>query len=159
MADQLRPSAQRVQHALASHGVACEVVELPETTRSAKDAARAVGCNVEQIVKSLVFRGLETDSPILVLASGKNMVDMELLAELAGEPVEKPDADFVKRRTGFSIGGVSPVGLSESLRTAMDEDLMQYAEIWAAAGTPNAVFKLTPQQLRLITGGRVVRIK
>jgi prolyl-tRNA editing enzyme YbaK/EbsC (Cys-tRNA(Pro) deacylase) len=135
------------------------VVELPATTRSAKDAARAVGCNVEQIVKSLIFRGLETDSPILVLASGKNMVDMELLTELAGEPVEKPDAEFVKRRTGFSIGGVSPVGLSEPLRTAIDEDLMQHAEIWAAAGTPNAVFKLTPQDLRLITGGRVVRIK
>ena len=159
MADQLSPSAQRVQHGLAAHGVACEVVELPATTRSAKDAARAIGCKVEQIVKSLIFRGMETDSPILVLASGKNMVDMERLTALVGEPVEKPDAEFVKRRTGFSIGGVSPVGLSEPLRTAIDEDLMQYAEIWAAAGTPNAIFKLTPQELKTITGGRVVGIK
>ena len=159
MADRLSPGAQKVQQALDAHGLACEVVELPDTTRSAKDAARAVGCKVEQIVKSLIFRGMETDSPILVLASGKNMVDLELLTELVGEPVEKPDADFVKRRTGFSIGGVSPVGLSEPLRTAIDEDLMQYAEIWAAAGTPNAVFKLTPQELKTITAGRVVAIK
>jgi prolyl-tRNA editing enzyme YbaK/EbsC (Cys-tRNA(Pro) deacylase) len=159
MADQLSPSAQRVQHALAANGVACEVVELPATTRSAKDAAAAIGCNVEQIVKSLIFRGRQTDNAILVLASGKNMVNLERLAAIVGESVEKPAAEFVKQRTGFAIGGVSPVGLSEPLRTFMDEDLMQYAEIWAAAGTSNAVFKLTPEELKLIIRGSVVCIK
>ena len=158
MADQLSPSAQRVQHALAAHGVACEVVELPATTRSAKDAAKAIGCNVEQIVKSLIFRGRQTNHAILVVASGKNMVNLERLAAVVGEPVEKPDADFVRQRTGFAIGGVPPAGHAEPIGTFIDEDLLQYEEIWAAAGTPNAVFKLTPQELRIITGGSVVRI-
>jgi prolyl-tRNA editing enzyme YbaK/EbsC (Cys-tRNA(Pro) deacylase) len=158
MANQLSSSAQRVQHALAAHGVASEVVELPATTRSAKDAAKAIGCNVEQIVKSLIFRGRQTDHAILVLASGKNMVNLERLAALTGEPVDKPDAEFVKQRTGFAIGGVSPAGLAEPLRSFIDEDLLQHDEIWAAAGTPNAVFRLTPQELKIITGGSIVRI-
>src|SRR5215470_81578 len=159
MSDSLSPSAQRVQDALTSNGVDCEVVELPATTRTARDAAAAVGCKVDQIIKSLIFRGTQTDRAILVLVSGKNLVNLERLSALAGEPVEKPDAEFVRRRTGFAIGGVPPVGHSERLPTFIDEDLLHYDEIWAAAGTPNAVFKLTPLELKLITQGTVVGIK
>jgi len=159
MSDQLSPSAQRVQDALASNRVACEVVELPGTTRSARDAAASIGCKVDQIVKSLIFKGTLTDRAILVVASGKNLVNLERLSALAGEPVEKPDAEFVRKRTGFAIGGVPPVGHSERLPTFIDEDLLHYDEIWAAAGTPNAVFKLTPLELKLITQGTVVGIK
>ena len=159
MSDQLSPSARRVQDALASNRVNCEVVELPGTTRSAKDAAASIGCKVDQIVKSLIFRGTKTDHAILVVASGKNLVNLVGLSALAGEPVEKPDAEFVRRRTGFAIGGVPPVGHSEQLPTFIDEDLLSYDEIWAAAGTPNAVFKLTPAELKLITQGKVVCIK
>jgi len=139
--------------------VNCEVVELPGTTRSARDAAASIGCKVDQIVKSLIFRGTQTDRAILVVASGKNLVNLERLSALAGEPVEKPDAEFVRKRTGFAIGGVPPVGHPEQLPTFIDEDLLHYDEIWAAAGTPNAVFKLTPLQLKLITQGAVAGIK
>src|SRR5260370_10899623 len=102
MPDRLNPSAQKVQDALSEHRVACEVVELPNTTRSAKDAARAIGCKVDQIVKSLIFKGTMTDEAILVVASGKNLVNLQRLSALAGEPVEKPDAEFVRQRTGFA---------------------------------------------------------
>jgi len=159
MADEVSASAQRVQAALTRCGLTCRVVEMPATTRSAKEAAQAIGCRVEQIVKSIVFKAARTGNPVLVVASGPNRINEKTLSELVGEPIEKADADFVRRRTGFAIGGVSPVGHLESLDIFIDEDLLQYDEIWAAAGTPHAVFKLTPAGLQTITGGRVVSIK
>jgi len=158
MSSDLSASARRVQDALREHGLDCQVVELPASTRTAPEAAAAVGCHVAQIVKSLVFRGRHTDRPILVIASGANRVNERRLGELAGEPVEKASADFVRERTGFAIGGVPPLGHAEPLLTFRDEDLLQYDEIWAAAGTPHAVFCLTPQQLTQITTGEVTRI-
>ncbi len=154
----LSASAQRVQDALNAHGVACQVVELPDSTRSAQEAAEAIGCRVEQIVKSLVFRGKQTDAAILVLTSGTNRVNEQRIKALVGEPIKKADADFVRQRTGFAIGGVAPIGHVESLSTYIDEDLLQFEEIWAAAGTPHAVFKLTPDDLLKIACGQVVSV-
>jgi len=154
----LSPSAQKVQQALQALGFALEVVELPDSTRTAAEAAQAVGCQVGQIVKSLVFKAKRSQRPVLVVASGANRVNEKAIEALIGEPLGRADADFVRQRTGFAIGGVPPVGHSERLETFIDEDLLQHAEIWAAAGTPNAVFRLTPGDLARMTGGRVVKI-
>lgn len=159
MAQELKSSAQRVQNALQTLGFDCRVVELPDSTRTAKEAAQAIGCGVEQIVKSLIFKGKHSHDPVLVVASGTNRVNEKHLGELAGEPIEKADANFVRERTGFAVGGVAPVGLAEPIKTFIDEDLLLYAEIWAAAGTPFAVFQLTPADLQKMTGGQVVSIK
>ncbi len=159
MSNSLSSSAQRVQDALAALGFgAFTVVELPDSTRTAVEAAQAIGCTVEQIVKSLVFKGRQTDQPVLVVASGPNRVNTQTVAALLGEPVDKPDADYVRARTGFVIGGVPPVGHSEPLATFIDQDLLQYDTIWAAAGTPRAVFELTPDDLVKMTGGQVIDV-
>ncbi|HEX4733004.1 MAG TPA: YbaK/EbsC family protein [Thermoleophilaceae bacterium] len=124
--------------------------EFPEGTRTAQDAAAAIGCEVGQIVKSLVF--LRDGEPVLVLCSGANTVDAQRLG------LEKADADVVRRATGFAIGGVPPYGFPAPLETLVDEDLLGYDEIWAAAGTPRSVFGLTPAQLVERTGGAVARV-
>ena len=155
----LSSSAQKVQTVLERFGLADQVVELPASTRTAKDAAAAIGCTVEQIVKSLVFAGAQTNRPVLVVASGPNRVNENRIGELFSEPIKKADAEFVRAVTGYAIGGVPPVGHETNIETFIDEDLLQYSEIWAAAGTPNAVFKLTPSDLCSMTGGRVVSIK
>jgi prolyl-tRNA editing enzyme YbaK/EbsC (Cys-tRNA(Pro) deacylase) len=154
----LSSSAQRVQDALDSFEVTLQVVELPTSTRSAVEAAQAVGCQVEQIAKSLVFKTKTSSRPILVIASGTNRVNEKRVGELLGEPIVKADADFVRQRTGFVIGGVPPVGHLEPLTTFVDEDLLLYETIWAAAGTPNAVFQLTPADLIRITYGSVMDV-
>ena len=110
-------------------------------------------------MKSLVFKGQHSNKPILVVASGTNRVNERRLSELAGEPVEKADADFVRQRTGFVVGGVPPIGHAEHIDTFIDEDLLQYEKLWAAAGTPHAVFELTPAELKAMTGGQIVSIK
>jgi len=156
---QLSSSAQKVQEVLKVLGLELQVVELQETTRTSADAARAVGCEVGQIAKSLVFRGQRTQRPILVIASGSNRVNEKRVGELISEPLGKADADFVRQKTGFVIGGVPPVGHAEKLEVFIDEDLLSYSEIWAAAGTPNAVFRLTPSDLVRMTEGRVIEIK
>ncbi|MBC7234073.1 MAG: YbaK/EbsC family protein [Chloroflexi bacterium] len=158
MSKPLPPSAQKIQEVLQHLGISSQVLELPQSTRTAAEAAQAVGCAVGQIVKSLVFRGKQTHKPILVLASGANRVNEKTLARLVGEPIEKADADFVREQTGFSIGGVPPIGHIQPLPTYIDEDLLQYEEIWAAAGTPHAVFPLTPADLVRMTGGTVIPI-
>jgi prolyl-tRNA editing enzyme YbaK/EbsC (Cys-tRNA(Pro) deacylase) len=158
-ANPLSPSACKVQEALRILGVTCEVREMDKTTRSAQDAARAVGCEVGQIAKSLVFKGATTRQAVLVITSGSNRVDEKKLSERIGEPVLKADADFVRQQTGFAIGGVPPVGHAQPIAIFIDEDLLTYSEIWAAAGTPQAVFRLTPQELQKITNGRVIRVK
>jgi prolyl-tRNA editing enzyme YbaK/EbsC (Cys-tRNA(Pro) deacylase) len=158
MSESLSESAQKVQNALIRFGVTCKVVELPGSTRTAQEAAQAVGCRVEQIAKSLVFQGKTTSRPILVVASGANRVNEKKLRDLLSEPVKKADADFVREHTGFAIGGVPPAGLSKPMDIFLDEDLFKYEDIWAAAGTPHAVFKLTAQDLLNITRGKVVKI-
>jgi len=154
----LSTSARRVQDALDAFGLDLRVVELPASTRTAEEAARAVGCEVGRIAKSLVFRAARGNGAVLVIASGRNRVDLGRVAALVGEPLEKADAGFVRERTGFAIGGVPPVGHLEPLPTFIDEDLLAYPSVWAAAGTPRRVFELTPRALREITGGRVTAV-
>jgi prolyl-tRNA editing enzyme YbaK/EbsC (Cys-tRNA(Pro) deacylase) len=159
MASSLSASAQKVQDALAARGLALTVVELPQSTRTAAEAASAVGCGVGQIVKSIIFRAAKTNRPVLVVTSGANRVSEKAVTALLGEPLARADPDFVRTRTGFVIGGVPPVGHAEPPVTFVDEDLLAYAEIWAAAGTPNAVFRLTPTDLLALTGGTVAAVK
>jgi len=155
----LSPSPQKVQDVLKALGFANQVVELKVTTRTSADAAQAVGCQVEQIAKSIIFKGKQTQKPILVIASGPNRVNEKRIEELISEPLGKADADYVRKHTGFVIGGVPPIGHLEKLEIFIDEDLLKLDEIWAAAGSPNAVFKLAPSELIKMTGGRVVSIK
>ncbi|GAC1361766.1 MAG: YbaK/EbsC family protein [Ktedonobacteraceae bacterium] len=158
MAKELGTSAQRVQDILRTRGFSSQVVELADSTRTAKEAAQAVGCEVAQIVKSLVFKGKTTQKAIFVVASGSNRVNEKKLSALVGEPIEKADADFVRQKTSFAIGGVAPLGHAEPMETYIDEDLLRYETLWAAAGTPFTVFQLTPADLQAMTGGRVVSI-
>ena len=151
--------ARRVQQRLEALGIDARVIELAESTRSAEEAARAVGCDVAQIAKSLVFKGARTGEPVLVIASGANLVDVGKVAKVLGESVSKADADFVVSRTGYVIGGVPPVAHREQLRTLIDEDLSRHEQVWAAAGTPRAVFSLDPRELERITGGRRTDLK
>jgi len=159
MSNTLSPSVQMVQDALKALGFINEVMELQTTTRTSAEAAQAVGCRVEQIAKSIVFRGKQTDRPVLVIASGPNRINEKKIEALISEPIGKADANFVRQRTGFVIGGVPPVGHLEKIEIFIDEDFLKYDEIWAAAGTPNAVFKLTPSDLVKMTEGRVISIK
>lgn len=155
---ELSASARRVQEVLDRKGVQLEVVELPASTRTAKDAAQAVGCEVSQIAKSLVFRREPSGDPVMVIASGTNRVDERRVELHLGEKVGIADADYVREVTGFSIGGVPPVGHLVELDVLIDEDLLKHDVIWAAAGTPHAVFRLEPEALKEITGGVVVRV-
>jgi len=158
MAEALPPAAQRIADLLAAQGMTGRVVEMPESTRSAADAARACGCAVAQIAKSIVLRAVRSDRPVMVVASGANRVNEARIAAVLGEPIGKADAEFVRARTGFAIGGVAPLGFSEALPVFIDADLLQHAEIWAAAGTPRSVFRLTPDELLRLTGGTVTSI-
>lgn len=158
MTEELSPSALRVQEALAAAGITCRVVELPASTRSAREAAAAIGCKVEEIAKSIVFRRAGSGEPVLVIASGTRRIDEARVARLLGVEIEKADADFVRETTGFAIGGVPPIGHLRPIETLIDVGLLEYPEVWAAAGTPHAVFSLTPRQLVEITGGRVEEV-
>lgn len=147
-----------MQAALENAGLPLRVVAMPGTTRTAAEAAAGIGCTVAQIAKSILFRGATTGKPILVVASGTNRVNERLVAELAGEPLGKADADFVRSSTGYAIGGVPPVGFPQPIETWIDRDLLQYKEVWAAAGTRFTVFAVDPSTLPMITGGAVVQI-
>jgi prolyl-tRNA editing enzyme YbaK/EbsC (Cys-tRNA(Pro) deacylase) len=150
----MKAAVARVVEALGAAGVEVTVTEFAESTRTAEEAAAAVGATIGQIVKSLVF--LAGDSPVLALVSGANRADPHKLAAVAGAPIRRADADTVRAATGFAIGGVPPVGHATPLVTFMDADLRRYDRIWAAAGTPNAVFPITPAELERVTGARVV---
>jgi prolyl-tRNA editing enzyme YbaK/EbsC (Cys-tRNA(Pro) deacylase) len=158
MADTLRPATRRLQELLAERGYDCKVVEFAETTRSSAEAAAAIGCAVAQIAKSLVFRAKPSGRPVLVIASGANRVDEKAVAAALGEALGKADAEFVRDRTGFAIGGVAPIGHLTPPVTFIDEDLFGHETIWAAAGTPFSVFRLTPAELGEMTGGRVLKL-
>lgn len=158
MGVELSPSARKVQVALAAFGLGLEVREFDASTRTAADAASAIGCTVGQIAKSILFRAADSNRPVLVIACGTNRVNEKKVAALLGEKLAKADADFVRTQTGFAIGGVPPIGHTTAPETFVDQDLMAFGEIWAAAGTPNAVFRLAPQDLARITGGRVAAI-
>ena len=155
----LSPSAQKVQNTLSQLGYDLSIIEFAESTRTAQEAAVRAGCELGQIVKSLIFKGQTTGKPILVLTSGANRVDEKRISGYAGEPIGRADADFVRLVTGFAIGGVPPVGHAQKIETYLDEDFLQYKTVWAAAGTPNAIFELTPDALQKMSGGVIARVK
>ena len=155
----LSPSAQKIQDLLNSLGYNFTVIEHVESTRTAQEAADRAGCELGQIVKSLIFKGKTSNKPILVLTSGANRVDEKRIREYAGENIGKADADFVRAATGFAIGGVPPLGHVQKMETYIDEDFLQYQTIWAAAGTPNAIFELPTDVLQKITDGKIVTVK
>jgi prolyl-tRNA editing enzyme YbaK/EbsC (Cys-tRNA(Pro) deacylase) len=155
---ELKPAAQRVQDALRTKGLASEVRHMAQTTRTAEDAAAACGCSVGQIVKSLVFRGARSGSPYLLLVSGSNRVDEKSVAARVGEPLERPDAQYVRDMTGFAIGGIPPLGHDRPLATYLDEALLAYEVVWAAAGTPDAVFPVAPADLAKATSATVIPV-
>lgn len=158
MSETLSKSARRVQEILNARGLTLNVVEFPDSTRTAQEAADAIGCDVAQIAKSLIFRR-QSGKPVLVIASGSNRVNEKAMKTLLGEKIEKADAEYVLEQTGYAIGGIPPVGHSEPIETYIDEDLMRHEVIWAAAGTPHAVFSLQPAMLAEVTGGSVVPVK
>ena len=155
----LSASAQKVQDALAARGYSYEVREGEHVTRTAAEAAAVVGCEVGQIAKSLVFRGGDSGRAVLVIASGANRVNEAAVAAVIGEPIAKADAAFVREQTGFAIGGIPPLGHARALEVVVDGDLLQYDAIWAAAGTPNSLFRLDPRDLPAMTGGQVAAIR
>lgn len=155
----LSPSAQKIQDILNSLGYSYQVIEHAESTRTAQEAADRAGCELGQIVKSLIFMGKASKKPILVLTSGANRVDEKTISEYAGEPIVRADANFVREVTGFAIGGVPPIGHAQKMETYLDEDFLQYETIWAAAGTPNAIFELKTDDLQKMTDGKVVKVK
>lgn len=159
MNSMLNESAQRVQDLLLRLGHPNRVVVLPDSARTAQEAADAIGCDVAQIAKSIIFRMKESDKPLLVVASGINRVNEKRVSEAVRETLGKADADFVRERTGFVIGGVAPLGHTEPVRTLIDEDLFRFGTLWAAAGHPKAVFEMTPRQLADMTQGQVLAIK
>ncbi len=153
----LPPAAQRVQDLLREAGSECTVAMMATTARSAAEAAAAIGCTVAQIAKSLVFRAA-SGRAVLVIASGVNRVDETKLAAAIGEKLGKADANFVRDRTGYAIGGVAPVGHPPGVRIFIDADLANYDSLWAAAGHPHAVFRVTPAELERLTGGTVIAV-
>ena len=153
----LSASARKVQDAIRARGFAYEVFELPVPVRTSADAAREVGCTVAQIAKSIVFRAADGRG-VLVIASGANRVDEALVTAEIGQPIGRATPDFVRDVTGFAIGGIPPVGHATELITLIDEDLFALDAVWAAAGHPNALFRLEPADLPKLSGGRVAKV-
>jgi prolyl-tRNA editing enzyme YbaK/EbsC (Cys-tRNA(Pro) deacylase) len=153
----VKQSVQRVMDALQAAGLDVEIRELSASTRTAEEAAAAVGTTVPKIVKSLVF--LADDAPIVALVSGSNRLDTNRLGAALGRTIARADAATVRAATGFAIGGVPPLGHVTPLDVVVDRDLLQYDEVWAAAGTPHAVFPIAPDALVSATGGKVIDLK
>jgi prolyl-tRNA editing enzyme YbaK/EbsC (Cys-tRNA(Pro) deacylase) len=154
----LSPTAQRVQDALNTAGVAASIVEYDVPARTSAEAAAVLGCSVAQIAKSLVFRAA-SGAPVLVIASGANRVDEAKISALIGESIARADPAFVRDCTGYAIGGIPPLGHTNALKTLIDRDLLEYNVIYAAGGTPHAMFPLLPSDLVRIAGGRVADVK
>lgn len=156
--DGLKPAAQRVAAAARALGLDIKVHTMTQSTRTAEEAAAACGCVVAQIVKSLVFRGKESGRPYLLLVSGANRVNEKAVAKVVGETLRRPDALYVRDITGFAIGGIPPVGHATPLATYMDRDLLGFETVWAAAGTPESVFPVSPTELRDKSGATVINV-
>jgi prolyl-tRNA editing enzyme YbaK/EbsC (Cys-tRNA(Pro) deacylase) len=153
----MHPTAARFQERLGELGLDAQVHVLPNSTRTPPEAAAAVGCEVGQIVKSLVF--VAGGRPVVALVSGANRLDERRLAAVAGEPVAKADAETARVATGYSIGGVPPFGHATDVPIYMDRDLLGYTVVWAAAGRPDSVFEIGPDRLRDLSRAEVVDLK
>lgn len=155
----LTKSAQSVQDALDKHNISCKVRELSDSTRTAQEAATAVNCDVAQITKSLIFKTKESHQPVLILASGANRVNEKTIEAHLGEKITRADADFVREVTGFAIGGIPPLGHKQTIsHVFIDQDLLQFSDVWAAAGTPNSLFNIASKDLVTVTSGRIISI-
>lgn len=160
MHQQKPASVKNVQAALKRAGLTCKVIELCERARTSKEAAQSIGCEEAHIVKSLIFQTKTTHEPVLVLASGVNRIDEEKISDDLGQKIEKAPADFVKKITGFAIGGVPPLGHATLIGNIfMDEDLLTFGQVWAAAGTPWCVFCIQSSDLARVTKARIVALK
>ena len=151
-------SLERVEQAARSAGLDINVVHMPSSTRTAEDAATACDVEVGQIVKSLVFEGAKSGKLVLLLVSGQNQVDMNCARSALKEPLVRADAKRVRQQTGFAIGGVAPIGHLTTVDVWMDETLLSYGTVWAAAGAPNAVFEVEPRKLQRVTGAQVTKL-
>ena len=152
-------SVARVRQAINQLNLSTELKELPGSTRTAPEAAEAVNCQVGQIVKSLVFKTIPDNQPLLILTSGSNRVDEKHLSKLTGQKISFAKPDFVRNQTGFAIGGVAPLGLKKEIPPYIDQDLLLFTVIWAAAGSPRTVFSITPQKLVEITDAKIISVK
>lgn len=150
---------EKIQKEILNLKIDTKIIVFDKTTKTAKDAATALNCDVAQIVKSIVFKCKNSQKPILILVSGVNRVDEEKVGKTIGEEIEKADADFVKEKTGFAIGGVSPIGHKNYIDIFFDEDLLKYDIVWAAAGTSNSVFKINPKTLLEVTNAKIIKVK
>ncbi|WP_371365089.1 hypothetical protein SRRS_00090 [Sporomusa rhizae] len=159
MAEILGKSALKIQEELNKYNLSLKVVTMQDSTRTCVEAANTIGCEVGQIVKSLVFRGKTSGTPVLIVASGDNRINEKKMKEYLGEAVTRPDANYVQETTGFAIGGIPPVGHTTKMPCFIDADLFRFKEVWAAAGTPFDVFCLTPDQLATITQGKIINVK
>lgn len=159
MNNPLKKSSQRIQDILEEYNLNAKVIEFKELTRTSQEAASVIGCEVGQIAKTLIFKGKTTGQPICIIASGKNRVDEKKIIQYVGEEIEKPSADYVLKHTGFAIGGVPPIGYKFESKILVDEDLMTYQTIWAAAGTPHSVFQISPKDLLRISEGIISNIR
>jgi prolyl-tRNA editing enzyme YbaK/EbsC (Cys-tRNA(Pro) deacylase) len=155
----MNPTAQHVQEVINQLGYSNKVLEFEEPTRTAEEAAARVKCGIGQIVKSLVFQGSQSKKGILVLTSGLNRVDIKKLEAITGETVKRASPVFVRENSGFSIGGIPPIGLKNEFSVLMDRDLLNYENLWAAAGTPNSVFEVKPQDLLSMSNAIIEEIK
>lgn len=156
----LSKNSERIKNFLESKGLDVEVKEILESTRTAAEAADAIGCKVDEIAKSILFKGKETGKPVLVIASGSKRINEKKIEAESGEKIVKADAEFVKRETGFPIGGVPPFGHEnqEKIKVFVDNDLMDHEKVWAAAGTPNSVFRISPKELVRVSEGKVMDV-
>lgn len=158
MSQPLHKHAEKFQQRLDQLGHAHKITQLPDSTRTAQEAANAIGCTVDQIAKSIIFRLKNADEPILIIASGKNRINENMIKNLANDELTKADADFVKNTTGYVIGGVPPLAHDKPIMTLIDEDLFEFDTIWAAAGHAKAVFQLTPAELEEMTEAEIAKI-
>lgn len=159
MNQSLAKAAQVVQNVLQNHGLVCQVKEFSSSTRTAQDAAASIGCDVAQIIKSLIFKTADSHQPVLVLVSGPNRVNEKVIESYVGEKIMKADADFVRDVTGFAIGGVPPIGHKQQIDLVfVDQDLLSFDNIWAAAGTPNSVFNLSSKDFVKIISGKIINL-
>jgi len=159
MGNQISAAVARVAEAATGLGLDIDIKIMAESTRTAEEAADAVGTTSAQIIKSLIFKGKTSGSPILLLVSGANRVDEKLVSKAVGEKIERPDAGFVREKTGFAIGGIPPFGHSSQLKTFLDEDLLIHNEVFAAAGAPTALFGVDPAELAEALSPTVIRMK
>jgi prolyl-tRNA editing enzyme YbaK/EbsC (Cys-tRNA(Pro) deacylase) len=159
MKKDLKHSSQRIQNLLLDCNLEIKVIEFKQLTRTSKETAELIGCEVGQIAKTLIFKSKKNCKPVCVILSGKNHLDEMKIVKHLGHEIEKPDADFIIEHTKFAIGGIPPLGYPLKNKPLIDEDLMAYQEIWAAAGTPYAVFRITPNDLVKITDAQVVTMR